>query len=785
MDEVEAEEDEAEPLEQALLTVEPDDEPTPVAEHEVHETIEPSAAAAPGNGKGAVQTSLRVHVNILDQLMNLAGELVLARNQLLQTVEDEDHKVVQPVSQRVDAITSELQATIMQTRMQPLARIFSMFPRLVRDLSRTLGKKVRLEVEGQEVELDKTIVEGLADPLVHVVRNAMDHGLETPAERKAAGKPGTGLLRVHAYHEAGQVNIEISDDGHGIDRDKIKARAVAKGFITKSEAEEMTGQQALELVFRPGFSTAEKVSEVSGRGVGMDVVRSNLEQLGGVLDFKSVLGEGTVARIKLPLTMAIIPSLIVRLGQERYAVPQLSLLELVRVRTHEIADRLDRVGGAEVLRLREHLLPLVRLANVLQVPGWYRDPKTNALRVDRRSAAADRRAGESDGQAELYSDQRSGEDRRGAIDALNILVLSAGDLEYGLIVDELLDTEEIVVKPLGRHLKEIPCYAGATIMGDGRVAPIIDVGGLAEQADLYRKGEAVREARRSRSRRTEEHEGPEQQKLLVFRHGPENLFAVPIGLVARIERIRRDSIETSLGRRSIQYRGGSLRLIMLETHLPVEPLPDSERVFVVVFEVGGQEIGLVVGQLVDEKQVPFEVDSHTHRRPGIMGSMIIDGRTVLVMDVYELVELEQPEFALTEFSDPGGSSPVVLLVEDSDFFRDKVSGYLRQAGFTVVTAINGREGLGVLQSRSVDMVITDIEMPVMDGYEMVRLIRADQKLAHLKVAALTSLAGDQDMARGLAAGVDQYLVKLDRDRLIETVMEFWGDSISGGGGDEG
>ena len=475
------------------------------------------------------------------------------------------------------------------------------------------------------------------------------------------------------------------------------------------------------------------------------------------------------------MTMAIIACLIVRLGEERYAVPQINLLELVRVRTAEIKERIERIGGSEVLRLRGNLLPLIRLGDVLESSGKFRDPLTNELKADRRQSMADRRADETAEASEEWSNKRTGQDRRQNLNALNILVLSAGDLEYGLVVDELADTEEIVVKPLGRHIKKISGYAGATIMGDGRVAPILDVLGLAEQAKLQFKGDDANEAARIGTRKMDIlEEGKDMEKVLVFKQGEQSVFAVPISLVARIERIAFDRIEKVMGRHSIQYRGGSLRLIILDKYLPVESLAEQDKVFIIVFEVGGREIGVVVGDLVDERMVPFELDIDTHQRKGIMGSIIIDKQTVMVLDVFELVELEDPTWVAQKEEAPSDKTLRILLVEDSDLFRTKIAGYLRDVGIEVITAEDGSKGLEALQTETVDMVLTDIEMPIVNGYELVRAIRANPKLAGLKVVALSSLAGDEDVKRGIEAGVDRYLVKIDRSKLIEAVYELCG-----------
>ena len=726
----------------------------------------PPAAAAGAKG-WQPETSLRVNVSLLDSLMNLAGELVLARNQLTQTVDALRLSSVAQITQRIDLVTSDLQAQIMQTRMQPLDKVFGKFPRLVRDLSRKLQKQVELELEGREVELDKAIVEELTDPLVHLLRNSIDHGIETPGQRTDAGKPATGRIRVRAFHEGGQVFIEIQDDGKGINPQAIKEKAVLQGLLNQVQAQGMTDQQAFDLIFQPGFSTAEQVSDVSGRGVGMDVVRTSLEKLGGVLDLESMIGRGTTVRVKLPLTMAIIPCLIIRVGEERYAIPQVSLVELVRVGYTDIKDRIERVGGAEVLRLRDQLLPLVRLSSILNVTGYFRDPVTNELKKDRRRRIADRRNGGNFDEDEESLDRRAN-DRRKSMASMKVVVVTAGDLQYGLIVDELDDTEEIVVKPFGLYLKEISAYAGATIMGDGKVAPILDIMGLAEMADLYRKREEARHSAKEISEETTASRA-EMEKILVFKH-EDQTFAVPISLVSRTIRIESGAVEHAMGKASVQDRGANLRLIMLDKHLPLPPLAAKKHLFIIVFEAGGHEIGLTSSTLEDEKMVVFDVDAHTHKSPGVMGSLIVDGQTIMVLDLFELLDLEEPTWTNRRSSTETETAPkTLLLVEDSDFFRHKIGQYLKDAGFNVHTAVNGADGLAILGKEEVDLILTDIEMPVMNGLEFIKKVRSNPDWSDLPIVALSSLAGDEDVNRGLAAGADKYMIKLDRESLLETL----------------
>ena len=392
-----------------------------------------------------METTIRLNVALLDSLMTLAGELVLGRNQLNEAVRNSDKQGIVAGAHRVSLVTSELQEAVSLTRMQPVSSLFAKFPRLVRDLASQLGKEIQLKLEGGDVELDKTILEGLSDPLTHMVRNSVDHGIEAPAARLASGKPTLGTVMLRARHQAGQVVIEISDDGKGLSGDKIAASAVAKGMITAEQALTMSDYDKQALIFMPGVSTAEKLSNVSGRGVGMDVVKTNLDKLGGKVEIDSVPGKGSAFRIKLPLTLAIIPSLLVSDSGERFAIPQVSVGELIRIPAQQIAERIDRAGDAEVVLLRDRLVPLVYLAEALGSPRRERGSK-----------------------------------------ALNIVLVDAGAFEYGLVVEDLHDTVEIVVKPMGRHLQGLREYAGATILGDGQVAVILDVAGLAQRAGLTR-----------------------------------------------------------------------------------------------------------------------------------------------------------------------------------------------------------------------------------------------------------------------------------------------------------
>ncbi|MFZ1984266.1 MAG: chemotaxis protein CheW, partial [Desulfatitalea sp.] len=604
------------------------------------------------------ETSLRVHVSLLDQLMTLAGELVLSRNQLLQSIGSSDKRGSEVAGQRIDLITSELQEAIMLTRMQSIGNVFNKFPRVVRDLAGTLGKQVDLALEGKDVELDKTIIEAIGDPLTHLVRNSVDHGIETPDVRKRAGKNPMGKIYLRAYHEAGQVNIEISDDGKGLDGNKIAAKAVEKGRITEEQAKVMSPREKTNLIFLPGFSTADQITDVSGRGVGMDVVKTNLDQLGGLIDIDSEPGRGTTIRIKLPLTLAIIPCQIVVTGGERYAIPQVNLEELLRIPAEQVNRRIERVGNADVVRLRGNLLPLIRLADIIGAEPIFVDPLTGDSRSDRRKSLADRRSKKSPmiskQEADAACDEKHAEEnneaypersngrRYHAASALNVVVVSTGTMKYGLVVDNLHDSEEIVVKPLGRDLKKCKGYAGATIMGDGRVALILDVSNLAQMAGLSTVEGTSRAAEVAESEREAVRAARDKQSLLVFRSAENEQFAAPLSLVERIEKIKRSDIEQVGGKKVIKYRGGSLPLFSIDQVATVQPLADQSNLLVIVFVVAGREIGLLAIGPVDALEANLNIDGTTLRQTGIMGSTIINDHTTLLVDIVEIVQTLNP-----------------------------------------------------------------------------------------------------------------------------------------------
>ncbi len=689
---------------------------------------EPSKQPA---GRSAADANIRVSVELLDDLMNLAGELVLSRNRLLQVVAARDTNQIEAVATGLDHVTADLQEAIMRTRMQPIGTAFTKFRRVVRDLSVKLGKDIQLHIEGEDVEVDKSIVETIGDPLTHLIRNAVDHGIETPEERVAKGKPAHGTIWLRAFHQAGKVHISISDDGRGIDAKKVKERAVTRGLITPEQAREMGDQEAVRLIFHPGFSLTEKVSDVSGRGVGMDVVRSNIEKLSGTVSVDTTVGLGTQIDVRLPLTLAIVPSLIVRCGRRKFAIPQASIHELVRIRAAEVAKRIEHVKQAEMFRLRSVLLPLVRLHHAL---------------------ALDVNLGQ-----DVARDQ-----------AVYIIVVESAALRYGLVVDGVADSEEIVVKPLGRHIQESTCLAGATVLGDGTVAPILDVTGIAIHMNLKSSGQETT------SLSLKDGETEETQTALILRNHPDEQFGIPMQLVARLERIRSDKVALVGGQEILQYRGGSLPLLRIENLITAAPPPPTPVVSVVVFTVAKREVGLIVPHLVDIRQISVDVDTRTLRQRGVLGSLIVQDRTTRLLDLYGLAEAAFPDWFLqneTVAICPEHGPARLLVVEDSAFFRTQLIGMLEAAGYSAVGAEDGQVAWEMLQdpSERFDMVVTDIEMPRLDGLALAQNIRASAALAHLPIIAVTSLGSEDDIRRGADSGIDAYHIKLEREELMTTI----------------
>jgi two-component system chemotaxis sensor kinase CheA len=595
----------------------------------------PPAAPEPAETRATAvsDSAIRVDVGLLDKLMTLVGELVLARNQIMQYSTSQEDAPFLGTVQRLNVLTTELQANVMKTRMQPVGNVWSKFPRVVRDLAVACGKQVRIDMEGQETELDRTIIEAIRDPLTHLVRNAVDHGIEPPAERVGRGKPAEGRLSLHAFHEGGKVIIEIADDGGGIDPNRVRDKAIQAQLITPEMASRLSERELIKLVFLPGFSTADKVTHFSGRGVGMDVVRANVEKIGGTVDIESRPGRGTMIKMKIPLTLAIIPALTITSGGDRYAIPQVSLLELVRLEGEQAQRGIEQIHGAPVYRLRGNLLPLVYLNRELNVEGAARTPSPSG----------------EDGKARSLAD--NGE--------INIVVLQADDRQFGLVVDAIHDTEEIVVKPLQMQLKGISAFAGATIMGDGKVALILDVLGLAQQANVV---SGTRERGLAEKTASAIEEKADRQTVLLFATPDGGRMAVPLVEVARLEEFPRSALETVGARFVVQYRDAILPLVDVARVLrrgprrrkggpryyvedrPAAAAPENgDTVQVVVHAGPDRRVGLVVGRILDIVEETLASRSPANR-PGVLFTAVVQGRVTEFLDVEGIIRSADPAF---------------------------------------------------------------------------------------------------------------------------------------------
>ena len=667
--------------------------------------------------------SIRVTVDTLEHLMTMVSELVLTRNQLLEIVrrhEDSEFKV--PL-QRLSNVTAELQEGVMKTRMQPIGNAWQKLPRVVRDLSNELGKQIDLEMQGAETELDRQVLDLIKDPLTHMVRNSADHGLETPEQRRAAGKPEHGRIRLSAYHEGGHIIIQVADDGRGLDTDRIKAKAIAQGLVSEADAEKLTEAQIHKFIFTPGFSTAAKITSVSGRGVGMDVVRNNIDQIGGTIDVKSVAGVGLSFTVKIPLTLAIVAALIVEAGGDRFAIPQIAVIELVRARAGS-EHRVERIKDTAVLRLRDKLLPLTRLSQLL---GTETEP---------------------------------GDLERGFI-----VVTQVGSQSFGIVVDSVFHTEEIVVKPLSTKLRHIAMFSGNTILGDGSVIMIIDPNGVALSL-----GSAVASQLDANKAADTRHAAADEQttSLLVFRAGSSQPKAVPLSLVTRLEEIDARKIELSNGRHMVQYRGHLMPLVSMNDSVRVKSEGAQP---LLVFSDGARSMALVVDEIIDivEDRLDIQVGGDNS---GVLGSAIIKGQATEIIDVGHFLPLAFEDWFRNKEQSKRTSPRSLLLIDDSPFFRNMLTPVLQAVGYQVTAAASAPEALAMFKDGGTfDVVVTDIEMPEMSGFEFAERLRADPRTADLPIIALSSVVSAEAVERGRQVGFHDYVAKFDRQGLIAALKE--------------
>lgn len=698
----------------------------------------PDVPAAKESGgaeeRGKPETSvanqtIRVNVQTIETLMTMVSELVLTRNQLLEISRrhegrHEESEFDTPL-QRLSNVTAELQEGVMKTRMQPIGNAWGKLPRIIRDLSHELNKPIDLDMVGAETELDRQVLELIRDPLTHMVRNSADHGIEEPDVRQKAGKPKTGTIRLAAYHEGGHIIISIADDGKGLNTERLREKAIASSLAPEAEIASMSDAQIHNFIFHPGFSTADKVTSVSGRGVGMDVVRTNIELIGGSIDLKSVEGKGTTVTIKIPLTLAIVPALIVETAGERFAIPQLAVSELVRAHPSG-PSRIEKLKDSEVLRLRNSLLPIVRLTTLL---GMQKDDEAN--------------------------------DRHAGSESTFVVVTEVGTQSFGIVVDEVFHTEEIVVKPMSGMLKDVAMFSGTTIMGDGSVIMIVDPNGVAQA--LGQTSQEVNAIEGSSSASVVRDK--DMMSLLIFKAETDDPKAVPLSLVTRLEEFDVANVERAGERHMVQYRGRLMPLVYVNpqtAHRTEGALP------MLVFAEGERVMGLVVDKIVDivEDKLELQVDSVA---PGFVGSAIIQGKATEVLDVGHYLPLAFSDWFERKEQAHSGTRKL-LYAEDSPFFRNMIVPVLMGAGYDVTVVEDGIEAYDLIKAgETFDVVVTDIEMPNMDGFTLARCIQEDKQASSWPVIALSAFTGPAADERAKQVGMFAYVAKFDRPGLLEAL----------------
>jgi two-component system chemotaxis sensor kinase CheA len=679
-------------------------------------TIVPAQApAAETHERDRRPETIRVEVGTLERMMVLVSELVLTRNQLLELSRRQEDEAVKAPMQRLSALTSDLQDSVMRARMQPLSRLFARLPRLIRELGAETRKKLVLVVEGGETELDRQLVEVIRDPLTHMLRNAADHGIEMPEARVAAGKSEVGTIHVAASHEAGYITITISDDGRGLDLERIKAKALSRGLVTPIDLERMSDDAIFRFIFLPEFSTAAQVTNISGRGIGLDVVRDNIETIGGSISVAAKPGKGTSFSLKIPLTLAIAPALIVEVAHHRFALPQQSVIEAIGFGEGS-AHRVERVQGSLILRLRNQVIPLVDVRAILNLEDAAPIGYENQLAV----------------------------------------VMRVGTQVFGIIVDHVTDVQEVVVKPLGASLAHLIVFSGHTILGDGSVVLILDPAGIANKLGLVQVLELGAPAS------TEAFVPPrEKTRLILFRAGTSVLKVVPLSLISRIESVKAEAIQISDGMRVMQHRGFLMPLIVIAD----EDAPAKAERPVLVLGIGGESVGLIVDEIIDivEDFLEIEIASAT---AGTIGTAHIQGTVVEIIDISHFVKIARPDALargiIKRFA--------VLLVDDRLFFRDMLSPILAAAGYRVTTASSGRDALSMLnRGATFHVIVTDTDMPDMDGYTLAREIKSDPRNANVPIIALAAHAAPIISAAAAASGMCGVVGKFDRCALLDMI----------------
>lgn len=667
---------------------------------------------------------LRVNVGTLEDMLTKVSELVLTRNQIVQltkTLPEEAESILSEPFRRLNSVVSELQDSVMKARMQPIGSAWAKFPRIIHDIAREQGKKIHLEMRGENTEVDRQVLELIKDPLMHMVRNAADHGIEKPDARLSHGKGESGHITLSAWHEGGYIIIQIRDDGKGIDPERIKETILKRALATDEQLEALSNKQILDYIFAPGFSTAETVTSVSGRGVGMDVVRNNIEKIGGTIDLDSTPGHGSRFTIRIPLTLAIISALIIGSGGRRYALPQINVQEVLRI-SPQSEEQVEMVSHHPVLRFREQLLPLVSMRTLLNdtTDGWEEEDFKHCY----------------------------------------IIVVRIGSLLFGMIVDNIYDTEEIVVKPVASILKSISYFSGNTILGDGQVIMILDPSGISREAKItaLQSDHVLHDPANDNLVR--------HSSMLIFSAMDQTPKAVPSFLVARIEEFPRDHIEQTNGHRIIQYQGK-----LMDLHMIGDIMPDHAQIKSLIFcdDQTDSQFGIMIDDVVDIVDAELDINP-SGARPGFLGTAIISGQATEILDVNYFTGVKDWMPDISALNRNNAKQSKILVVEDSAFFRHMLQPFLNMAGYDVTMTDQPEKALAMHdRGDDFDLIVSDIEMGDMSGLDFAEAVRKSARWRNVPMVALSSRSSQQDIALGYAKGFSAYIAKTNRDSLLSTI----------------
>ncbi len=701
-----------------------------------------NSAKHAGDTKGAPEATMRVPVHILHELLEWTGTMVMARNQLMNEFNFSGSAAFRTLSQAISGVHE----TVIETRMQTTGSLFERYRRVVRDLARQLGKEVQLHIEGGDLELDRTILEGFADPLTHLIRNSLDHAVETPDEREAAGKNRQGNIYLRSYIQSGEIILEVQDDGRGISAERVCAKAIEKGVISAEAAASLTESQKLFLIFAPGFSTKDQASDLSGRGVGMDVVRNNIEKVGGTIDLQTRVGQGTTIAAMLPLAKALVSSsltkaLVFDLQGERFAIPETAVSEIIRFDSKTQAN-VTKVNGQDVYQLRDNLIALVNLAAGLDM-----ESSPRVLTQD-----------------------------------TCLVVLQYRKYLFGVVVDNVIGIQEIIVRSTPRILHSCHAYSGHTVLGNGMVAMILDINGLVNKLNL----KFTEEVDKKISKGKKEDQGTKgertsadgirkkstRQRMLVFSYAPGEFFAVPLELVAIIKRISLSDIRTIGDREYYQEKQETISLVRLEEFLSIRKLPESTLDCCLIRPTAvSYPLGILTGTDVTVIEVDDSFDTRTDNDSGVIGTFVHNDRLIMLLDLFSIFEKHSPDKVKTEIIKTHQAK--ILVAEDSLFFRKLIQQYMRRPEWEVEIVTDGLEAYERLRDEPnrFDLVISDINMPRMDGYELATRLREDRRFDRLPLVALTTLSDNHFREKGLSLGFDRYVVKIDKHQVCSTIAE--------------